>query len=72
MRISESGVLSSCDTLAIKSLFMREARRSATTASHTMPKPTAMMTVDNNMSRRRVPLVRSHCARNASAFWGII
>ena len=72
MRMSESGVFSSCDTLAMKSLFIREARRSATTASHTIPRPTPMIMVDRKISRRRVPLVRSHWARNASTFCGTI
>ena len=48
MRISDSGVFSSCETLAMKSLFRRDARRSATTDSSTMPMPTAMITVETS------------------------
>ena len=39
MRISDSGVFSSCETLAMKSLFICEARRSARTDSQTTAQP---------------------------------
>ena len=44
-RMIDSGVFSSWETFAMKSLFMREARRSALTARATMPRPTAMVAV---------------------------
>jgi hypothetical protein len=72
IRISDSGVFSSCETLAMKSLLSCDARRSARTVNQTTPRPTAMITVDTGISS--TPSRRSvlACARSSSTLVGVI
>ncbi len=72
MRISDSGVFSSCETLAMKSLFICDARRSARTDSQTTPSPSAMMTVDTGTSSTPSRRSVSACARSSATLRGVI
>ena len=71
MRISDSGVFSSCETLAMKSLFSCDARRSARIDSQTTPRPTAMITVDTGISSTPSSRSVSACARSSSTLSGV-
>ena len=72
MRISDSGVFSSCETLAMKSLRSCEPRRSARTDSHSTPRPTAKITSDTGTSSRPSSRSVSACLSSSATSLGVI